>query len=73
MVEAALFRYKSDKKLSWIWKKLPKKVMWTTFITIVDYLEYSGRIHVEKDKTVSWLWDPEGVRKILSNKKLVAR
>jgi len=73
MVEAALFRYKSDKKLSWIWKKLPKKVMWTTFITIVDYLEYSGKIHVEKDKTVSWLWDPEGVRKILSNKKLVAR
>jgi len=73
MVETALFRYKSDKKLSWIWKKLPKKVMWTTFITIVDYLEYSGKIHVEKDKTVSWLWDPEGVRKILSNKKLVAR
>jgi hypothetical protein len=73
MVETALFRYKSDKKLSWIWKKLPKKVMWTTFITIVDYLEYSGKIHVEKDKTVSWLWDPEGVRKILSNKKLVVR
>jgi hypothetical protein len=73
MVETALFRYKSDKKLSWIWKKLPKKVMWTTFITIVDYLEYSGKIHVEKDKTVSWLWDPEGVRKILSDKKLVAR
>lgn len=73
MVEGALFAFKSDKTLNWIWKNLPKKVMWTTFITIVDYLEYSGKIHVEKDKSVSWLWDPEGVKKALMNKKLVAR
>ena len=73
MVEDTLFKYKSDKTLNWIWRKLPKKVMWTTFITIMDYLEYSGKIHVERDKTVSWLWDPQGVRKTLDNKKLVTR
>ena len=61
MVEKTLFKYKSDKKLSWIWKHLPKKVMWTTFITIVDYLEHSGKIIVDKDNTIVWIWNPEGI------------
>jgi ribosomal protein L24E len=73
MIESALFKYKNYKTLNWIWNKLPKKVMWTTFTTIVDYLEYSGKIRVEKDKTIAWLWDPKGVRKILKNKKLIVK
>jgi hypothetical protein len=61
MVEAILFRYRSEKTITQIWKLLPKKVMWTTFTTIISYLAYSGKIHVEKDKTVTWLWNPEGI------------
>jgi hypothetical protein len=58
MVEKTLFRYKSDKTITQVWKLLPKKMMWTTFTTILNYLEYSGRIHIEKDKTITWLWNP---------------
>lgn len=72
MVERALFKHKSEKTLNWIWKNLPKSVMWTTFTTIVDYLEHSGKILVEKDRTVTWIWNPEGVKKVLGNKKLLA-
>ena len=61
MVEKTIFKYKSDKTITQIWKLLPKKVMWTTFTTILNYLEYSGKIHVEKDKTIAWLWVPKGV------------
>jgi hypothetical protein len=64
MVEKILFKYRSEKSVTEIWRSLPKKVMWTTFVTILDYLEYSGKIHVEKDKTVSWLWDPSSVSRI---------
>jgi nicotinamide-nucleotide adenylyltransferase len=71
MVEEELFRHKSDKTITEIWRLLPKKVMWSTYITILDYLEYSGKIHVEGDKTVSWLWNPEEVRRLLANPKLV--
>jgi len=39
-------------------------VMWQTYLLILDYLEHTGKIHVEKDRTVTWLWNPEGVRKI---------
>lgn len=60
MMEKELFRSRSSKTITEIWKNLKKKVMWTTFVTILDYLEYSGKIHVEADKTVSWLWNPQG-------------
>lgn len=64
MVEKALFKHKSDKTITEIWRRLPKKVMWTTFLTILDYLEYSGKIHVEEDKTVTWLWNPELLERV---------
>ena len=64
MVEKALYNGRSDKTLNKIWKSLPKKVMWTTFITIVDYLEYSGKLLIDKDRTVTWTWNPKLFEKI---------
>lgn len=58
MVEKAIFRYSGDKTTTQIWKLLPKKVMWTTYTTILDYLEYSGKIIIEDDKIVTWIWNP---------------
>ena len=72
MVESILFKYRSEKTITQIWKLLPKKVMWTTFTTVLDYLSYSGKIHLEEDKTVTWLWNPELIQK-LKNRGLVVR
>jgi len=38
--------------------------MWQTFLLILDYLEHTGKIHVEKDRTITWLWDPAGVERV---------
>ncbi len=73
MAEQALYDNRSGSTITEIWKLLPKKVMWTTYTTILDYLEYSGKIQVEKDKTVTWLWNAGEVRRILANPKLVVR
>ena len=59
MVEEALYKHKSDKTIRQIWLSLPTKVMWSTYTTILDYLEYSGKIIVEDDRTVSWIWSPK--------------
>lgn len=72
MVESALYKYRSDKSITDIWKFLPKKVMWTTFTTILKYLEHSGKIHVERDKTVSWLWNPKAINTIKKKGLVVA-
>jgi len=73
MVEKALYKYKSDKTIRQIWMALPTKVKWSIYTTILDYLEHTGKIIVEDDRTVNWVWAPERVRKILSNPKLVVR
>lgn len=71
MVEKALYRYRSDKTITEIWKLLPRKVMWTTFKTVLEYLQKSGKILIADDKTVSWLWDPKGVERIKKEGVLV--
>ena len=72
MVERTVYAHRSDKTVSQIWRLLPKKVMWQTYLLILDYLEHTGKIHVEKDRTVTWLWNPEGVRKIRESNLVVA-
>ncbi|MFH1443235.1 MAG: hypothetical protein ABIG96_04340 [Candidatus Micrarchaeota archaeon] len=72
MVEKAVYKYRSDKTVMQIWKLLPQKVMWRTYLTILDYLEYSGKIIIEKDRTISWIWDPEGIKKLKERGLIVA-
>lgn len=72
MIEKALYTHKSDLTIREIWQKLPKKVMWQTYLTVLDYLEYSNKIHVEEDKTVTWMWNPEGIAKLKREGLIVA-
>ena len=73
MVEEAIQKSEDYPTKTQLWKSLPKKMMYQTFNTILDYLEYSGKIYVDKDGAIVWIWDPEGIRKILKNPKLVVR
>lgn len=72
MIEKAIRKAKSDFTARQIWMKLPKKVMWQTFLTTLDYLEYSGKILIDKDKTVVWIWNPKGIEE-LKRKRLIAK
>jgi len=73
MVEETIRNAKDYPTKAKLWKSLPKKMMYQTFNTIIDYLEYSGKILIEKDGSIIWIWDPKGVREILSKKHLVIK
>jgi hypothetical protein len=47
-----------------LWRALPKKVMYQTFCLIIDYLEQSGKIIIDKDGRIIWTWNPEMIKKI---------
>ena len=48
-----------------IFNKLPKKMLWGTFKIIIDYLEGTLKIMIEKDDgVVSYIWNPELLEKI---------
>ncbi|MBI4214452.1 hypothetical protein HY546_00500 [archaeon] len=73
MVEEAIKKAKDYPSKSELWHSLPKKMMYQTFNMILDYLEYSGKIYVDKDGRIVWIWDPDGVRKLLVKKHLMIR
>jgi len=64
MIEESIEKAKGDKTARQIWLSLPKQVMWQTFMTTLDYLEYSGKIIIAKDKSIIWVWDPEAIEKM---------
>ena len=66
MVERTIQRYSQEYGKYQLWKKLPKKMMYQTFQVILDYLENSGKIMVDKDGYLIWTYDPEGIKKILA-------
>jgi len=72
MVEKVAKEYSGELGKYQLWKKLPRKMMYQTFQSILDYLVESNKIIIDRDGKVIWIWDPEGVRKILQ-KNLIVR
>ena len=66
MVEEAIQKMNYPKKTE-LWKALPKKVMYQTFCIIIDYLEESGKIMIDKDGKIIWTWNPKMIKKIKSS------
>ena len=66
LVEKTIQKYSQECGKYQLWKKLPKKMMYQTFQVILNYLEESGKIFIDKDGILIWTHDPEGIRKILS-------
>jgi hypothetical protein len=55
-----------------LWKKLPKKMMYQTFQVILDYLEHSNKIAIDKDGKLVWIWNPALIKR-LEEKKLIIK
>ncbi|MFA5797224.1 MAG: hypothetical protein WC916_04270 [Candidatus Woesearchaeota archaeon] len=66
MVEKTIQKYSQEYGKYQLWKKLPKKMMYQTYCTILKYLMDSGKIMIDKDGIVIWTHDPAGIRKILA-------
>ena len=66
MVEKTIQKYSQECGKYQLWKRLPKKMMYQTFQTILDYLENSGKIIIDKDGCVIWTYNPEMIRKLIS-------
>jgi len=70
MVEEAIKNAKDYPTKTQLWKSLPKKMMYQTFNTIIDYLEYSGKIYIDKDGAIIWIWNPRLVEKYMKKPDL---
>ena len=66
MVEETIQKMNYPRKTE-LWKALPKKVMYQTFCLIIDYLEQSGKIMIDKDGRIIWTWNPEMIKKMIAS------
>lgn len=68
MVEKFIEENSGEYNRTEIWKNLPKKVMWQTFLVILDYLESINKIAFDKEGKIAYIWNPE-LAKILRRRK----
>lgn len=65
MVEKTIRKYSQEYGKYQLWKKLPKKMMYQTFQLILNYLEESGKIMIDKDGCVIWTYNPNRIKKLI--------
>jgi len=70
MVEEFIEEHSGEYNQIELFRSLPKKMMWRTFKIILTYLQNLNKIIVNKDGTITWIWNPRLVEKYLKNKKL---
>ncbi len=73
MVEEFIKDHSGEYKKKSLWQNLPRKMMYQTYGVIIDYLLTSGKIAVDKEGKIGWIWNPALVKKYLSNPNLRAR
>lgn len=70
MVEKTIEKYSGEYNRTQLWKNLPKKVMWQTFLVILDYLESTNKIAFDRRGTIAYVWNPKLVKKLLLRPEL---
>ena len=68
MVEKTIEKYNGEYNRTEIWKRLPRKVMWQTYLIILSYLESINKIGLAKNSILVYLWNPKLAKKYMNMK-----
>ena len=64
MVEKTIEEYSGEFNRTELWKHLPKKVMWQTFLVILDYLQEINKIAVDREGNIGYIWNPNLAKRL---------
>ncbi len=64
MVERTIEKNSGEFNRTSLWKNLPKKVMWQTFLVILDYLESINKIAFDREGKIAYIWNPVLARRL---------
>lgn len=71
MVEKIIRRHSQEFGKYQLWKRLPRKMMYQTFLVILDYLQESGKIMISKDGILFWTYDPATIKRAIKENLIV--
>jgi hypothetical protein len=70
MVEQVINDNSGEFNKTRLWEKLPRKIMWPTFTTIINYLKEINKIIISDNGVITWIWNPELAERLESRKSL---
>ncbi len=72
-LEDFIKEYDGEFRKKQLWQALPKKIMYQTFSLILDYLILSGKVSVDSEGKIGWIYYPKNVEKRLKETHLFWR
>lgn len=73
MVEEFIKEHDGEYRKKQLWGHLPKKMMYQTFSIAIDYLLISGKISVDAEGKIGWIFYPEEAKERLKKAHLIWR
>lgn len=70
MVERSIKEYSGEFNRTELWKKLPKKVMWQTYLVILSYLQSINKIAIDKEGKIGYIWSPEVAKRFSKRRRI---
>jgi len=70
MIENTIEEYSGEFTKFQLWRKLPRAVMYQTYLTVLDYLEYSNKIAFDKEGKIGWIFSPHLYKRYARRKDL---
>ncbi len=68
MIEKTIEKYSGEFNRTQLWKALPKKVMWQTYMVVLDYLQSINKIAIDKNGIIGYIWSPDIAKRFLKRK-----
>ena len=70
MIEKTIEKYSGEFNRTELWKKLPKRVMWQTYLTVLDYLQVINKIAIAENGVLVYIWSPEVAKRFSKRKPI---
>ena len=65
--ERIIEKYSGEFNRREIWKRLPRKVMWQTYLVVLNYLQTINKIAIDSVGKIGYIWSPEVAKKFIKN------
>jgi hypothetical protein len=70
MIEKAIEQRSAECTKTQLWKSLPRKVMWQTYLVALEYLESINKITVSRNGILVYIWNPQLARRMRNRKEI---
>ncbi|MAE49709.1 hypothetical protein CMI48_02660 [Candidatus Pacearchaeota archaeon] len=70
MVEKTIDKFSGEFNQTQLWKNLPRKVMWQTYLVVLEYLQSINKVAIDAEGKIGYIWSPNVAKKFAKRKRI---